>query len=69
MTEDEPRTTADPDDYAEMAEELARLLDAADRLRALGEAADVPAIERNAKRVADSATALADNLPPELYEE
>lgn len=59
----------DRDTYAEMAAEIERLTDAAARLRALGEDAEMPAIERNAKRVADSAEALADNLPPELYEE
>lgn len=59
----------DPETCAEMAEELERLLAAADRLRELGEEADVPAVERNAKRVADTATTLADNLPPELHEQ
>ena len=59
----------DTDTYAEMAEELETLLAAAERLRELGDEADVPAVERNAKRVADTATALADNIPPELYEE
>ena len=58
----------DPETYAEMAAELETLLAAAERLRELGDEADVPAVERNAKRVADTATTLADNLPPELYE-
>ncbi|HKJ58732.1 MAG TPA: hypothetical protein VKA37_05855 [Halobacteriales archaeon] len=59
----------DRDTFAEMAAEIETLNEAAARLRELGEAAEMPAIERNAKRVADSAEALADNLPPELYEE
>jgi len=59
----------DPETYAEMAEALETLLAAAERLRELGDEADVPAVERNAKRVADTATTIEDNLPPELYEE
>ena len=58
----------DHETYAEMAAELETLLAAAGRLRELGDEADVPAVERNAKRVADTATTLSDNLPPELYE-
>jgi hypothetical protein len=59
----------DRDVYAEMADELERLLAAAERLRELGEAADVPAVERNAKRIEGTAETLSDNLPPELTEE
>jgi len=59
----------DPKTLREMAEEIDRLLDAADRLRELGEEAGIPAVERNAKRVADTATTLEDNVPPELYGE
>lgn len=59
----------DRDVYREMADELETLLTATERLRALGEEADVPAIERNAKRIEGVATTLSDNLPPELTEE
>lgn len=59
----------DRDVYREMADELETLLAAAERLRALGEEADVPVIERNAKRIEGVATTLSDNLPPELTEE
>lgn len=56
------------DDYAEMAAEIDRLIDAAERLQALGEAAGVPAVERNAERVLGVAETLADNVPEELRE-
>lgn len=58
----------DPETLREIAEEIDRLNDSVARLRELGEAAGLPAVERNAKRVADTATTLADNVPPELYE-
>lgn len=59
----------DRDVHREMAAEIERLNDAVARIRELGEEAGMPAIERNAKRVADTATTLSDNLPPELTEE
>lgn len=59
----------DADDYREMAEEIARLVEAAERLQALGEEAGMPAVERNAKRVLGVAETLADNVPEELLEE
>jgi len=59
----------DRDTLREIAEEIDRLNDAAARLRELGADAGLPAVERNAKRVADTATTLDDNVPPELYEE
>ena len=60
---------SDRDTYREMAEEIARLEAATERLQELGEAADLPAVERNAKRVEGVVESLADNVPPELYEE
>lgn len=59
----------DADDYREMAEEIARLVEAAERLQALGEEAGMPAVERNAKRVLGVAETLSDNVPEELLEE
>lgn len=59
----------DADTYREIAEEIDRLQEAARRLQELGDAADLPAIERNAKRVEGAVEPLADNVPPELYEE
>ena len=59
----------DRDVYREMAAEIERLNDAADRLRELGEEAGMPAIERNARRIEGTAETLSDNLPPELIEE
>jgi len=59
----------DRETLREIAEEIDRLMEAADRVRELGEAAGIPAVERNAKRVADTATTLVDNVPPELHEE
>ena len=64
MTTDAP----DQETLREIAEEIDRLVASAERLRELGEAG-IPAVERNAKRVADTATTLSDNVPPELYEE
>lgn len=59
----------DRDVYREMAAEMERLNEAAARLRELGEAAGMPAIERNAERIEGTAETLAANLPPELTEE
>lgn len=59
----------DRDVYREMAAEIEKLNDAVTRLQELGEEAEMPAIERNAKRVEGVATTLSDNLPPELTEE
>lgn len=59
----------DRETLAEIDAEIERLVEAAERLRELGHEAGMPAIERNAKRVRDSATALEDNLPPEIVEE
>lgn len=55
--------------YREMAAEIEKLNEAVARLQELGEEAELPAIERNAKRVEGVATTLSDNLPPELTEE
>lgn len=68
MTDPGERST-DRDVYREMAAEIERLNEAAARLRELGEAADLPAIERNAGRIEGTAETLSHNLPPELYEE
>lgn len=54
------------DTYREMAEEIARLVEAAERLQALGEEAEMPAVERNAKRLLGVAETLEDNVPEEL---
>lgn len=59
----------DPQTYREIAEEIERLEAATARLRELGEEADLPAVERNAKRVEGVVETLADNVPPELLEE
>lgn len=59
----------DRDLYREMAAEIEKLNDAVARLRELGEEGDLPAIERNAKRIEGTAETLSDNLPPELTEE
>lgn len=66
MTDD---ATRDSETYAEIAAEIDRLTEAAARLQELGDDADLPAIERNAKRVEGVATTLADNVPRELTEE
>lgn len=57
------------DEHREMAEEIARLVEAAERLQELGEEAGLPAVERNATRVLGVAETLADNVPEELLEE
>ena len=59
----------DQDTLSEIVAEIERLTDAAARLQELGEAADLPAVERNAKRVEGVASTLSDNVPPELLEE
>lgn len=65
----DPGTERAPETYAEIAEEIDRLMEAVARLQELGADADLPAIERNAKRVEGSAQALVDNFPRELTEE
>jgi len=68
MTDDEP-TTPDREALRAIAEEIETLNATVARLRELGEEADLPAIERNAKRVEGVASALSDNVPPELLDE
>ena len=58
---------SDPD-YAAMAECIERLTETSADLRALAEEGDVPAVERNAKRVAAAVSVLELNVPPELIE-
>ncbi len=65
----DPTTDRDAETYAEIAEEIDRLMEAVARLQELGADADLPAIERNAKRLEGSAQALVDNFPRELLEE
>lgn len=59
----------DPEVLAEMAERVEAIADSAAALREMGEAHDVPAVERNAERVAAVVGILEANLPPELREE
>lgn len=59
----------DRDLIREIADEIETLTAAAARLRELGAEADLPAVERNAKRVGGVASTLSDNVPPELTEE
>jgi|GEM_PF-5556367 len=65
----DPTRERDRETYDEIAGEIDRLMDAAARLQELGADADLPAIERNAKRLEGSAQTLADNVPRELTEE
>ncbi|MFW5918264.1 MAG: hypothetical protein ACOCR0_02160 [Haloferacaceae archaeon] len=60
---------SDTPDYATMVELVERLQRDSDELRALAEDGDVPAVERNAERVAAAARMARKNLPPELVEE
>ena len=60
--------TDDPD-YAAMVELIERLQADSDELRSLAEDGDLPAVERNAERVAAAARMARKNLPPELVEE
>lgn len=59
----------DREQLREIAAEIETLTAAAARLQELGEEADLPAVERNAKRVEGVATTLSDNVPPEVTEE
>lgn len=58
---------SDPD-YAAMAECIERLNETSAELRALAETGDVPAVERNAKRVEAAVSVLELNVPPELID-
>jgi hypothetical protein len=60
--------TDDPE-YAAMVELIERLQADSRELRELAEDGDVPAVERNAERVAAAARMARKNLPPELLEE
>lgn len=53
----------------ELADRIERLAETAEELRELGEEAGIPAVERNAKRVAGVVEALERNVPEELLEE
>lgn len=57
----------DPD-YEAMGDLIDRLQRDSDELRELADA-DVPAVERNAKRVAAAVRMLEKNVPPELIDE
>ncbi len=59
----------DPETLAEIDAEIAQLMETVERIQQLGEEAEIPAIQRNAKRVEGVATTLSDNLPEELVEE
>lgn len=59
----------DEPDYAAMVELIERLQADSRELRELAEDGDVPAVERNAERVAAAARMARKNLPPELVEE
>lgn len=60
--------TDDPD-YAAMVELVERLQADSRELREMAEDGDLPAIERNAERVAAAARMARTNLPPELVDE
>ena len=55
-------------DYAAMAELIDELDERSAELRALADEEEVPAVERNAKRVAAAVGVLRQNVPPELEE-
>ena len=59
----------DPDELAEMAGLVEELAETTERLRTLGERADVPAVERNAARLVGVIEQLQCNLPPELLDD
>ena len=56
-------------DYEAMGDLIDRLQRDSDELCELADDADVPAVERNAKRVAAAARMLVKNVPPELVDE
>ena len=58
---------SDPD-YAAMAECIELLTETSTELRALADEGDVPAVERNAKRVEAAVSVLELNVPPELVD-
>lgn len=60
---------SDDPDYESMVALIERLERDSRDLRTLADDGDVPAVERNAKRVAAAARMLRKNLPPELVEE
>lgn len=53
----------------ELREHIDELADHAAALRECGEQANVPAIERNAKRIEDTVAMLDMNVPTELLED
>ena len=55
------------DDLREIREQIETIQAATERLRELG--SDVPAVERNAKRIQGSLSVLDAEVPPELLEE
>lgn len=59
----------DPEPLREMRALVDELAEDAAALQALGEEADVPAIERNAARLQGVIEQLDRNLPPELLED
>lgn len=58
----------DPDELAEMAALVEQLAETTAEIRDRGERADVPAVERNAARLAGVIEQLERNLPPELFD-
>lgn len=57
------------DTVRELREHIDELADHAAALRECGEQANVPAVERNAKRIEDTVAMLDMNVPVELLEE
>lgn len=64
-TSDE-READDTPDYQAMAERIDALDAECTELRALADAEDVPAVERNAKRIEAAVAILRQHVPPEL---
>ena len=65
---DTPTTPNDTPDYETMAALIDELAAASTELRERADEDDVPAVERNAKRVQAAVGVLRQNVPPELVD-
>lgn len=54
---------------AELAERIERLAETTEELRELGEEHEIPAVERNAKRIQGVLHVLEQNVPRDLIDE
>lgn len=69
MADREADAGPDRAELRELAARVDRLAETAAELRELGEEHEIPAVERNARRVEDVVEVLKQNVPEELIEE